>query len=69
MQVLWLRFLTEIDEHTQKVPAELLENAEVSEALEMVERAEVSPRHYPSHTAATYPSRTGGSILFKILTI
>ena len=39
MQVLWLRFLTEIDESTQEVPAELLENAEVSEALEIVERA------------------------------
>ena len=39
MQVLWLRFLTEIDENTSEVPAELLANAEVSEALEIVERA------------------------------
>ena len=39
MQVLWLRFLTEIDENTREVPTELLENAEVSEALEIVERA------------------------------
>ena len=39
MQVLWLRFLTEINENTQEVPAELLESAEVSEALEIVERA------------------------------
>ena len=39
MQVLWLRFLTEIDENTRDVPAELLENAEVNEALEIVERA------------------------------
>ena len=39
MQVLWLRFLTEIDEKTKVVPAELLENAEVNEALEIVERA------------------------------
>ena len=39
MQVLWLRFLTEIDETTREAPAELLENAEVSEALEIVERA------------------------------
>ena len=30
MQVLWLRFLTEIDEHTKEAPAELLENAEVN---------------------------------------
>ena len=39
MQVLWLRFLTEIDENTREVPTELLENAEVKEALEIVERA------------------------------
>ena len=39
MQVLWLRFLTEIDEKTREVPAELLQNAEVNEALEIVERA------------------------------
>jgi len=42
MQVLWLRFLTEIDEHTNKAPDELLENADVNEALEMVERAAFS---------------------------
>ena len=42
MQVLWLRFLTEIDETTREAPAELLENAEVSEALEIVERAAFS---------------------------
>jgi hypothetical protein len=39
MQVLWLRFLTEINDETREVPAELLENPEVSEALEIVERA------------------------------
>ena len=39
MQVLWLRFLTEIDENTREAPAELLANAEVNEALEIVERA------------------------------
>ena len=39
MQVLWLRFLTEINESTREVPAELLENAEVNDALEIVERA------------------------------
>ncbi len=42
MQVLWLRFLTEINENTKEVPAELLENAEVSEALEIVEIAAFS---------------------------
>ena len=39
MQVLWLRFLTEINDKTQEAPAELLENPEVCEALEIVERA------------------------------
>ena len=42
MQVLWLRFLTVINENTREVPAELLENAEVNEALEIVERAAFS---------------------------
>jgi len=39
MQVLWLRFLTEINENTREAPAELLENSEVNEALEILERA------------------------------
>ena len=42
MKVLWLRFLTEINEKTKEVPAELLENAEVNEALEIVEIAAFS---------------------------
>ena len=42
MQVLWLRFLTEINDETREVPIELLENAEVSEALEIGERAAFS---------------------------
>ena len=42
MQVLWLRFFTEINENTKEVPTELLENAEVNEALEIVERAAFS---------------------------
>ena len=36
MTILWLRFLTEINDHTQEVPAELLENPEISRALEEV---------------------------------
>ena len=39
MAVLWLRFLTEIDEKTQEVPAELLENADTRKALEIVEKS------------------------------
>lgn len=33
MQVLWLRYLTEIDEKTRKVPEELLETPEINKAL------------------------------------
>ena len=36
MAVLWLRFFTEINDKTQEVPAELLENPEISKALEEV---------------------------------
>jgi predicted transposase/invertase (TIGR01784 family) len=42
MQILWLRFLTEINENTKEVPAELKENAEVNQALEIVEIAAFS---------------------------
>ena len=43
MQVLWLRFLTEINEDTTDVPAELLENAEVKQALDMVAESAYTP--------------------------
>ena len=43
MQVLWLRFLTEINARTIEAPAELLENPEVSEALKIVEVAAYTP--------------------------
>ncbi len=43
MQVLWLRFLTEINSKTQEAPAELLANPEVSEALKIVEIAAYTP--------------------------
>ena len=39
MAVLWLRFLTEIDEDTREVPQELLEDPEVSQALDIVEES------------------------------
>jgi len=34
LQVLWLRFLTEIDESTTDAPADLLDNSDITEALE-----------------------------------
>ena len=39
MQVLCLRFLTEIGEDTKVVPEELIENAEVKQAIEIVEES------------------------------
>ena len=42
MQVLWLRFLTEIDEKTRRPPQELVDDPHVNEALEIVEEAAYS---------------------------
>ena len=39
MQVLWLRYLTEIEERTKEVPQELLDNPEISKALTVVEES------------------------------
>jgi hypothetical protein len=39
MQVLWLRFLTEIDERTTKADKALLDDPHVNEALEIVEES------------------------------
>lgn len=39
MAVLWLKFLTEINENTTQVPQELLDNPETSKALESVEES------------------------------
>ena len=42
MQVLWLRYLTEIEERTKEVPQELLENPEINKALTIVEESAYS---------------------------
>lgn len=39
MQVLWLRYLTEIDEHTRQVPEELLENPSIHKAVTQLEES------------------------------
>lgn len=39
MAVLWLRFLTEINEDTVEAPSELLENDEIRKALSIVEKS------------------------------
>ena len=39
MQVLWLRFLTEINKKTEEIPQELLVNPEISKAIRLVEES------------------------------
>ena len=42
LQVLWLRFLTEINEKTEQISTELLENPEIMEAINFVHEASLS---------------------------
>jgi len=44
LSVLWLRFLTEIDENTEEIPAELLEQAEIQQAFEYLETSAFSKK-------------------------
>lgn len=39
MQVLWLRYLTEINEKTREVPHELMDNPEINKAVEQLEES------------------------------
>jgi len=39
MAVLWLRYLTEIDESTSEAPVELLENEDTRKALQIIEKS------------------------------
>lgn len=42
MAVLWLRYLTEIDEQTRQAPQELLDNPEISKAVTQIEESAFS---------------------------
>ena len=42
MAVLWLKFLTEIDENTEEVDAELLENPDTAQALQILDKSAYS---------------------------
>ena len=60
MAVLWLRFLTEIDSNTDKVPAELLEDPETSKALKILEKSaytEAELNAYEYYWDAVYNER------------
>ena len=43
MQVLWLRYLTEIDGYMETVPQELLDIPEINKAMEVVEESAYTP--------------------------
>lgn len=43
MQMLWLRYLTEIDEKTREVPEELLQNPEIKKAVTVLEESAFTP--------------------------
>ena len=66
MQVLWLRYLTEIDEQTRQVPQELLDNPETHKALVEVEESAFTADPDDSQTVATRTNaaRFTGKILF-----
>ncbi len=49
LQVLWLRFMTEIDEDTLNIPEELLSSAEIREALENLEVSAFSKNELASY--------------------
>ncbi len=43
MQVLWLRYLTEINERTREVPADLLANPDIKKAVEQLRESAFTP--------------------------
>lgn len=43
MQILWLRYLTEIDEKTREVPEELLQNPDIKKAVTVLEESAFTP--------------------------
>ncbi len=60
MAVLWLRFLTEIDKSTMEAPAELLENPETAQALQILEKSaytEAQLYAYENYWDAVYNER------------
>ena len=49
MQVLWLRYLTEIKDGTEKIPQELLDNAETGKALSVLETSSYNDAQLASY--------------------
>lgn len=49
MQVLWLRYLTEINDGTEKIPQELLDNAETGKAISVLETSSYNDAQLASY--------------------
>lgn len=49
MQVLWLRYLTEIKDGTEKIPQELLDNAETGKAISVLETSSYNDAQLASY--------------------
>ena len=49
MQVLWLRYLTEIKDGTEKIPQELLDNAETGKAISVLETSSYNDTQLASY--------------------
>lgn len=49
MQVLWLRYLTEIKDGTEKIPQELLDNAEIGKAISVLETSSYNDAQLASY--------------------
>ena len=64
MAVLWLRFLTEITNNTNEVPAEFLENADINKALEEVEVSAFTEAELRAYDKFWDTVRTEKSLLY-----
>ena len=63
LHVLWLRFLTEINETTQEVPKELLENEYISEAIGYMERTAYTKEQLDAYYQRKIDTLTSRSML------
>ncbi len=64
LSVLWMRYMTEIDESTHIVDPVLLENSTIKKALDFAEIAAYSPAELRSYDANWDAIRTGSTIMY-----
>ena len=68
MHVLWLRYLTEIDERTRQVSPELLANSEINKALEQIEESAYNDAQLLGYDDFWDAVRVEKTILYDALT-